>query len=1560
MKQMHRITRVLAVILSLSLVVAAITPPAAILGAEPELPSEAAAWERLLANYEYDEHGAMIVPQPPDVMEFVDDFALPGDRGEAFPNLSLAQADTQPGPFRVGDTRDMSCLVAIAPSDRYEMVQAKLMAQGQHSNIWVLDCADYHAKSGTTHSASCLLDKITTQQANDIAAVADGIYARMTDSVTGYGQHAYFKNYYSASGFAGDLDEDGMMNYCLYSLNFGTAGAYAGFFYSADSWTSKLDVVHITISGLLGNDPLYYYGTLAHEFQHFLYHTYYGTFSPTNDSWINEALADSAKLYYLQPEMEVPVSGRMGQAAYNSYNNSGNYADFVSFQSAKGYGTGCAFSLYMFKRIGPTFASRVYDYIKTEYPKATSSAEWSANRTKISGKGGMMQAWGDVFQAVGVGGTGRMDSFGKMYFGFMESFGADGGVIRGATDTPTIKLFAGNDTNENLWSLRNTTRIPEVIYNGGAFDLCGWPLTSPRATATHERFYRLDTTGAPANPVLNITVADSSAADSTKYYVALKSGGTLPNADLYPLVPGTQSSINTNGREAYLYAVTLNRRAQGTVSFNWAAPPASVLTGTVALSTSTPRTGNAITATPAANGVTYNYQWYAGSTPVGGNSNIYTCTNADIGKVIKVVVTSSTGTPTGKIEAQTAAVLKATGPVAPAAPVLASKTDKSVTLVAVPGYEYSNDKNTVAANMLWQDSPVFTGLTPGASYPFYQRIKATDTAVASARSTVLNVTTDAAPTYTISGITVTPAAPSVQKGNTQQFAAVVAGASAPQSVVWSVAGRKHAGTNISPAGLLTVHEGETAANLTVIARSAADASKTGSTIVAVGEVPTYGIVLDKSGTQTLAAATFGYGTSPSVAVQISNTGNQPTGALTIGLSGTNAGNYNLSATSVANIAVDGNSSFTVSPKTGLGAGIHTATVTVSGSSVISRSFNVTFTVNKAAGAAVSAPAVVGSPTTTGITVSATTPANGQAVEYAYSATSAAPGSGWQSSGTFSGLTPDTQYYFFARSATHANYNAGTASSGTAIRTAVVPTYSITLDRTGTQNLGAAAYGYTAQTPLAVRVNNTGNQPTGVLAVALSGANAGSFTLSTSSVANIAAGGNTPNAFTVAPITGLAVGSYSATVTVTGGNGITAAFSVSFTVNAADIASPAIAVTAPVMNATPNTTATGTGNFSIGMVTWTPGGSPFAVNTAYTARVTLTANANYSFANLTTATINGQAATLSAKTAGSVTLAYTFPATGATPTYGITLDKTGAQSFGTMAYGYPAQTPLAVQIFNTGNQPTGGLTVALSGANAGSFSLSTTSVAGMAAGGNTANAFTVAPKAGLAVGSYSATVTVTGGNGISANFTVTFMVTAADITTAAVTVTAPVAGALPNTAASCTGNYTVGPVTWAPGHSPFRTGTVYTTSVTITANDNYSLANIAIANINGLTATVSEKTASSVKLTCEFPATGATTPTPTATLTPSPTPSPTPTLTPVTPSLPATPTPDDSPRPVLPGDANCDGNVDINDILLVRDVIFGLKTLPPQGYANLLLPEGERVTIDQILFIRDVIFGVYIP
>jgi len=86
-------------------------------------------------------------------------------------------------------------------------------------------------------------------------------------------------------------------------------------------------------------------------------------------------------------------------------------------------------------------------------------------------------------------------------------------------------------------------------------------------------------------------------------------------------------------------------------------------------------------------------------------------------------------------DGKSATTNKALGAKAPQ-PAFSSKTDISVTLVVVEGCEYSKDGQT------WQDSNVFTDLSPATAYTFYQRYKETETHFVGDISDVLNVTTN--------------------------------------------------------------------------------------------------------------------------------------------------------------------------------------------------------------------------------------------------------------------------------------------------------------------------------------------------------------------------------------------------------------------------------------------------------------------------------------------------------------------------------------------------------------------------------------------------------------------------------------------------------------------------------------------------------------------------------------------------------------------------------------------------------------------------------------------------
>ena len=101
-------------------------------------------------------------------------------------------------------------------------------------------------------------------------------------------------------------------------------------------------------------------------------------------------------------------------------------------------------------------------------------------------------------------------------------------------------------------------------------------------------------------------------------------------------------------------------------------------------------------------------------------------------------------------------------------------------------------------------------------------------------------------------------------------------------------------------------------------------------------------------------ATVGYDDQTALDVTVTNTGNAATGDLTVSLSGDNPDAFVVAPSAIESIAPNGNAdgngnnSFTVTPKTGLTAGTYTATVKVSGTDIVTQSFDVEFTVKAAA------------------------------------------------------------------------------------------------------------------------------------------------------------------------------------------------------------------------------------------------------------------------------------------------------------------------------------------------------------------------------------------------------------------------------------------------------------------------------------------------------------------------------------------------------------------------------------------------------------------------------------
>jgi hypothetical protein len=396
------------------------------------------------------------------IIEVPQEYLTPDPRPQSQSQRLRAAPPAIPvGGFAVNDERDFRARVTSSSAGD-QIIKGKLLARSAHVNVWVLDDASYFAATGNVQTVSTGV--VSTSMAQEIADIFNGIYERMTDPVTGFAEHAgvTVSLDYSNVDLVGDLGNDGKVNFLLYDLygdGTSTSGFTAGFFANGDFFTDRgdgvdsnyLDMLHIDIGVNQGfqvlsdpDDKWSTYGTLAHEFQHLLFYMYFGAYAPNGDeySWINESIADDAKVFFTRPGFEINDWGRTIAAAMDSYANGSDYGDFVNFNgSQKNYGMGQMLSRMLHKKTNGLYAHNVFNYFKTAYPPAANVAARNENVGKIGGKS-MSAVFGDVFKAaLGLGSSsGGEAAFAETYYLFMENFAADGGAVQSATPAQTIKL----------------------------------------------------------------------------------------------------------------------------------------------------------------------------------------------------------------------------------------------------------------------------------------------------------------------------------------------------------------------------------------------------------------------------------------------------------------------------------------------------------------------------------------------------------------------------------------------------------------------------------------------------------------------------------------------------------------------------------------------------------------------------------------------------------------------------------------------------------------------------------------------------------------------------------------------------------------------------------------------------------------------------------------------------------------------------------------------------------------------------------------------------------------
>lgn len=256
--------------------------------------------------------------------------------------------------------------------------------------------------------------------------------------------------------------------------------------------------------------------------------------------------------------------------------------------------------------------------------------------------------------------------------------------------------------------------------------------------------------------------------------------------------------VFTSGATAAVSGATVSNTTVAsdgsTLSFKATFPAtagADALGGTVTIDNTNPVIGNTLTANTTAlnygteTAGTLSYQWKAGGENVGTNAATYTVTTADYNKVITATVTNSNNS--GSVtSAATAAVEKKAAPAAPTGYAVTGKTDTTITVTANAAWQYSINSGTD-----WQDSNVFTGLTPNTAYNIVARVKETADTKASAAGTAVSATTDPA-VQTITG----PASVSVVVGGTKDLNTVYS-SNANQTLTYTYEGTLPSGTTFN-------------------------------------------------------------------------------------------------------------------------------------------------------------------------------------------------------------------------------------------------------------------------------------------------------------------------------------------------------------------------------------------------------------------------------------------------------------------------------------------------------------------------------------------------------------------------------------------------------------------------------------------------------------------------------------------------------------------------------------------------------------------------------------------
>jgi len=239
------------------------------------------------------------------------------------------------------------------------------------------------------------------------------------------------------------------------------------------------------------------------------------------------------------------------------------------------------------------------------------------------------------------------------------------------------------------------------------------------------------------------------------------------------------------------------------------------------------------------------------------------------------------------------------------------------------------------------------------------------------------------------------------------------------------------------------------------------------------------------------------------------------------------------------------------------------------------------------------------------------------------------------------------------------------------------------------------------------------------------------------------------------------------------------------------------------------TSTGSG-YTVQSVSWNPPHSTFQSGGKYTIWVMLTADEDYTFIALRTATINGQAAAVDSNQGSTLYLTYEFKQVDVRVVTGIAI-KTQPNE---MTYGH--EDTLRLQ----------GLVVTLTYDSGDPEDVALANFASRIITTNPAHGITLSHTG------HNNTPIVVSCNGYTVN-TSPLIVNKAQITAAFVGIDSPAKENIPVTVATVASSdgFTAGAVSWSPTHNPFQGNINYTATVTLTAKADYEFASGMTAHIN---------------------------------------------------------------------------------------------------------------------------------